>query len=175
MLNTLRRDARRLSPERRVSLAMALPSPRFWPVLLFRVCFACRRWPLRLIAFVLALANRILFRVEIALDTPIGPGLFIPHGNVIIGARSIGEDFSIFSGAVVGSRSGNLNDPAKPIGDDRATIGAGVTMYSNAVIAGPVTIADGVRIAACVLVTESVLEPNAVVASAVPRIIARSS
>jgi len=165
-INTLIRDAQRLYPKVSSTRAclLSLFNPRFHPVIIYRLAHCLRRFPLRPIGLVLSLLNWILFRVEIALDTEIGPGLFIPHGSVIIGAYRIGENFSIFSGAVIGARSGNLNCPTAPIGPDRPTIGSNTTIYANAVLVGPIQIGDNVRVAACTLVTESI-PSNSVVRS----------
>jgi serine O-acetyltransferase len=155
---TLSQDMRRLEPNGRGPKAAfrALLNPRFHPVALCRMAQLCRGPWLRPLGLAIATTNMLVYSVEIALDTTIGPGLFIPHGNVIIGAHSIGENFTAFSGVVIGSSAGNIADPARPVGLDRPRIGSNVTLYANSVVVGPVEIGDHVRVAAGVLVAESI-------------------
>jgi serine O-acetyltransferase len=122
---------------------------------------------LRPLAYILALANLLIYRVEIALETEIGPGLEIPHGNCVIGAYRIGSNFTIFQGCTIGSHSGNLDDPQKPIGDDRPIIGDNVVMYANSIVVGPITIGSKCVIGANTFVAES-LDNETIVKAAPP-------
>lgn len=144
-MTTLTADIRRLYPTGSLALATlkALLSPRFHPVLLYRAMRLCVRLKLTPLAYVLALTNLLLYRVEIALSCAIGPGLMIPHGNCVISAVRVGANFTIFQGCTIGTKAGNLGDPQQPIsGADRPVLGDGVVMYCNAVVVGPITVGD---------------------------------
>lgn len=154
----VREDVRRLYPRASLwrSVLMAFLSPRYHPVLLYRLSRVCVRLRLLPLAYLLSGLNLFLYRVEIALRTEIGPGLEIPHGNCVIGALRIGANFTIFQGCTIGARAGNLDDPQRPIDDTRPTIGNNVVMYTNSVLVGPITIGSDCVIGANTLVTDSV-------------------
>lgn len=75
----------------------------------------------------------------------VGPGLSIPHiaQGIIVNAETIGENFGINSGALIGNLDSDQNRP---------TIGNNVGVKTGAKIYGKITIGDNVSIA-----------PNAVV------------
>lgn len=81
--------------------------------------------------------------IEIAPTNNIGGGLLLIHPyNITINSRSIiGEDFTIFKGATIGSiRSGQKKGTPH--------IGNRVTVCANAMVCGNITIGDDVLIAA---------------------------
>jgi serine O-acetyltransferase len=81
--------------------------------------------------------------------TPIGPGLFISHGQAtILSAERIGANLQVHQGVTVGWDYR---------GDRRPIIGDGVFIGAGAKVLGAITIGDGARIGA-----------NAVVVSDVP-------
>lgn len=84
-----------------------------------------------------------------------GPGLHIPHGNIVVNAdASIGSNCKILPYTVIGmqGRYDRLKDVPR-IGN-RVYIGAGAKIIGN------VTIADDVVIGANSVVIKSILEPN---------------
>ena len=108
-------------------------------------------------ARLLAFLNLILYRVEVALASEIGGGLFLPHGNVIIGAKSVGGNATIYQNVTIGHLTG---DPYTFTGEERPVIGDDVTLYAGCVVAGRIRIGDRVVIGANAVVTQS-LEPGA--------------
>ena len=68
----------------------------------------------------------------------IGPGLTIPHGNVILFANSIGDNCHVCPGVVVGQ----INSGLFPI------IGNNVLLGANSTVLGNIRIGDNVKIGA---------------------------
>lgn len=95
------------------------------------------------------------FNVYIPLNT-VSEGLMMYHPhNIMINANKIGKNFSIqFNCSLV---AGGHNSSRPTIGDD-VTLGTGVTILGNAVIA------DGIAIGANSLVNKSFLDPNICIA-----------
>lgn len=104
--------------------------------------------------------GRALFErsgIEITPTNNIGGGLLLIHPhNITINSRSIiGEDFTIFKGATIGSiRSGEK--------EGTPHIGNRVTVCANAMVCGNITIGDDVLIAANAFVNFDV-PPNSIV------------
>jgi serine O-acetyltransferase len=120
-------------------------SPRFAPVLLYRIAFALQAAHLGPLAKMVSLVNFIFFGIEIAVRCPIGPGLFLPHTQgTVIGAVSIGRNATIYQGVTIGAREfdrGYLEEYRPIIGDD-------VLIGSGAKVLGAIKIGDRVRIGA---------------------------
>lgn len=80
--------------------------------------------------------------------TPIGPGLFISHGqSTILSAESIGANLQVHQGVTVGW---DYRSPGRPVIGDDVFIGAG------AKILGAVKVGDGARIGANAVVLQDV-------------------
>jgi len=91
----------------------------------------------------------------------IGPGIRILHtslGNVVSGKSIIGKNLTLTGGCVIGSRDVKADIPI--------IIGDFCEMGAHAVILGPVTIGDHVRVAACACVVKDA--PNNSVLAGVP-------
>lgn len=145
------------------TLWLGMFSPRFTPVLLCRLAYLFYRYKLMPLAKVISLINFFLFGLEIGIRCEIGKGLFFPHtSGIVIGALSIGENATIYHGVTIGARELDFSymDTSRPV------IGSGVTISTGAVILGPVTIGDRVRIGANSVVLSSI--PNDVLAVGVP-------
>lgn len=92
--------------------------------------------------------------------TPIGPGITPAHAfATIINAEIIGRGFTVFQGVTVGASNGG-----------RPTIGDNVTIFSNCVVVGGITIGNNVQIGAGSIVTKSIPD-NCVVVGNPARII----
>jgi serine O-acetyltransferase len=131
-------------------------SPRFLPVVLFRLAHGCygRGW--RVLAKVLSLVSFLLF--GIAQRCEIGGGLFLPHTvGTVIGARSIGKNAVFFQGVTLGAKSINIGYKK----ENRPLLGNNVTIGAGAKVLGGV-IGDNVIVGANAVVTKS-LESNVVV------------
>lgn len=87
----------------------------------------------------------------------IGEGLVVYHGHgTVIAAHKIGRNFQIYQGATVG------NNPKPGQTRNNPIIGDNVTVYTNAVVAGHITIGDNVEIGAGAVVMKDV-PPDSVV------------
>lgn len=87
-----------------------------------------------------------------------GPGLHLPHGNVIINENAkIGRNCKIHQGVTIGGQ-GRYDKPGAPVVGDRVVIGAGAKLIGN------IRIADDVVIGANAVVVKDVIEPGITVA-----------
>lgn len=129
-------------------------SPRFMPVVLFRLSSAAYRNKLRSLAKLIAVVNQVVFGCEIAMRCDIGEGLYLPHTvGTVIGALRIGRNAVIYQGVTLGAKEVNVayDDDCRP------TVGDDVVVGSGAKVLGGISIGDG-----------SVIGANAVVVDDVP-------
>ena len=81
----------------------------------------------------------------------IGKGLVIYHGHgTVIAPYSIGKNFSVYQGVTIGRNAKPGREINNPI------IGDNVTVFTNAVVAGGITIGDNVTIGAGAVVMKDV-------------------
>lgn len=143
-------------------------SPRFLPVLLYRLAHAFYRWRLTPLAKMMSLINFFAFGIEISIRCPIGPGLFLPHTQgTVIGAWAIGADATIFQGVTLGAKEVDFTYTES----SRPTVGHGVTIGSGAKVLGGITLGDHVRIGANSVVLSNV--PSHSLAVGVPAQVVR--
>jgi len=134
---------------------ISILSPRFAPMLLFRISFACQRMRLSPLAKLFSLMNFTFFGIEIAIRCKIGGGLFLPHTQgTVIGAWSIGENATIYQGVTIGAKELDFDYSQS----SRPTLGQNVLVGAGAIILGGIIIADSTRIGAQSLVMESLPE-----------------
>lgn len=146
-----------------LKLALGVLSPRFVPVLLYRLAYTCQRYRLSPLAKLFSLINFMFFGIEIAVACKIGPGLFFPHTQgTVIGAYSIGCNAIIYQGVTVGARDLNFtyDELHRPVLGDGVMIGAG------AKVLGGICLGDGVTVAANAVVLMSL--PAHCVAGGIP-------
>lgn len=87
-------------------------------------------------------------QVSIGDPVRVGPGLYLPHGQVVVdGFVEVGPDVVLFPWTTVGLVAGNLVGP---------TIGAGVHVGTGAKVLGPIAVGEGARIGANAVVLEDV-------------------
>jgi serine O-acetyltransferase len=144
-------------------LARMLVAPRFVPVVLYRFSHACAKNRLRAIGKLLSLVNFVVFGLEIGIDCPIGPGLYLPHtSGTVIGARRVGANAVIYHNVTLGAKELDLvYDPAR-----RPELGDDVLVASGAKILGGVVVGSGAVIAANAVVLQDV--PPRALAGGVP-------
>lgn len=75
----------------------------------------------------------------------IGGGLRVVHGPCNLNAAAIGRGFTVYSGVTIGVKDGQV-----------PTIGDNVSVYSNAVVCGGITLGDGATIGALTYVDKNV-------------------
>lgn len=144
-------------------LCLSMLSPRFAPVLLYRVAYACQRRRLTPVAKAFSLLNFLLFGIEIAVVCRIGPGLFFPHTHgTVIGAYRIGSNAIIYQGVTIGARDLVFTYDEK----HRPVLGDGVLLGAGAKILGGICVGNNVIVAANAVVITSV--PDHCVAGGVP-------
>ena len=86
--------------------------------------------------------NMILSACDLSPQAIVEPGLFLPHAFCVTighGAR-VGKDFTIFQGAVLGTRT--VEDGACSDRAEYPDIGDEVTVYPNALVYGGIRIGD---------------------------------
>jgi serine O-acetyltransferase len=136
-------------------------------VVLFRAKRALRDAGVPILPVVCDLLNRALFNVSIGDAVEIGPGLMIPHGNVVIDGRvRIGRNCQVNPWVTIGlSNSRKLGFSA-----DGAVIGDNVHIGTGAKVLGPVTVGDYARIGANAVVLHDV-PPNSTVVGVPARVV----
>ena len=134
-------------------LWVGLISPRFTPVLLYRLAYWLHNLNLGPLAKLLLVINFVAFGIEITARTRIGKGLFLPHTQAtVIGAASIGDNAIIYNGVTIGAKrlDWGFHEEFRPV------IGNDVLIGSGAKVLGPIAIGDGVKIGAMAVVMRSV-------------------
>ncbi len=140
-----------------LAIVRELSNHRFHPVVLVRLSLWLAASGSRLnraLAKVVSFVNSTVYGVEVALQSKIGPGLYLPHaGGIVLGASEIGRDATIFQGVTLGASALDLEFVA----DRRPVVSDGVTISAGAKVLGGVRIGSG-----------SVIGANAVVVKDVP-------
>lgn len=163
LMSLLKADAKRNllysgRGEREVSalgvLRMAL-SPRFLPVVLYRLAYWFGTHGMGPIGKLFSLMNFVVFGMEIGVTTEIGPGVYFPHTlGTVIGARRIGKNAVIYHQVTLGAKTPDgLYTP-----ELRPEVGNDVFIGSGAKVLGGIILGDGCVIAANAVVVKSVPE-----------------
>jgi serine O-acetyltransferase len=135
------------------ALLAASFSPRFAPVVIFRLSHWFFQRRLSPLAKILSLVNFVFFGLEIAVRCEIGPGLYFPHTQgTVIGALRIGDNATIYHNVTFGAREIDLEYSA----ESRPVVGNNIIVGSGAKILGAVVLGDGVRVGANAVVVDSV-------------------
>ncbi|ARU88048.1 serine O-acetyltransferase [Pseudomonas sp. M30-35] len=120
-------------------------SPRFLPVLLYRLSYKSQVSGFATIARFFSLINFLLFGIEIATVCKIGPGLFFPHTHgTVIGAVSIGNNAVIYQGVTLGAK--DLDFTYDEL--HRPCVGHNVMIGAGAKVLGGLTLGNNVSVAA---------------------------
>ncbi len=167
-MQRLRRDIDRLlGPDKSLRKLLRLAfSYRLLPVILLRSAQGRRRMKIPILPDVIAMANFVLFGLEVARQCEIGGGLIIAHPqSVVLGAGRMGENVTVFSGVTLGAR--DLGIPFRA--SERPVIGDNVTLGTGAKVLGGVTVGQGAVIGANAVVTQDV--PAGALAVGVPAVV----
>lgn len=134
--------------ERWLAVRMVWEADAFLALVLIRFGTALRGWGVPVLPTLCRRLAIMLAQVHVGAPVLLGPGLFLPHGQVVIdGLVSIGPNALIRPFVTIGLMEGNLQGP---------TIGAGVVIGTGAKLLGPITVGDGARIGANAVVIEDV-------------------
>ena len=138
-------------PAARNSLEVILTYPGLHAVWGYRIAHFLWQVKLKLAARIYSNWIRAVTGIEIHPAAKIGRRFFIDHGmGVVIGATAIvGDDVMIYHDVTLGARTGGS-------GKRHPTIGNNVVIGAGARVLGDISVGNGVKIAANMVVTKSV-------------------
>ena len=154
MLRRINEDIKavlRHDPAARNSLEVILTYPGLHAVWGYRIAHFLWQVKLKLAARIYSNWIRAVTGIEIHPAAKIGRRFFIDHGmGVVIGATAIvGDDVMIYHDVTLGARTGGS-------GKRHPTIGNNVVIGAGARVLGDISVGNGVKIAANMVVTKSV-------------------
>lgn len=154
MLRRINEDIKavlRQDPAARNSLEVVLTYPGLHAVWGYRIAHFLWQIKLKLAARIYSNWIRAVTGIEIHPAAKIGRRFFIDHGmGVVIGATAIvGDDVMIYHDVTLGARTGGS-------GKRHPTIGNNVVIGAGARVLGDISVGNGVKIAANMVVTKSV-------------------
>ena len=154
MLRRINEDIKavlRQDPAARNSLEVILTYPGLHAVWGYRIAHFLWQVKLKLAARIYSNWIRAVTGIEIHPAAKIGRRFFIDHGmGVVIGATAIvGDDVMIYHDVTLGARTGGS-------GKRHPTIGNQVVIGAGARVIGDISIGEGVKISANMVVTKSV-------------------
>jgi serine O-acetyltransferase len=141
----------RQDPAARNSLEIILTYPGLHAVWGYRIAHFLWQVKLKLAARIYSNWIRAVTGIEIHPAAKIGRRFFIDHGmGVVIGATAIvGDDVMIYHDVTLGARTGGS-------GKRHPTIGNNVVIGAGARVIGDISVGNGVKIGANMVVTKSV-------------------
>ena len=154
MLRRINEDIKavlRQDPAARNPLEVILTYPGLHAVWGYRIAHFLWQVKLKLAARIYSNWIRAVTGIEIHPAAKIGRRFFIDHGmGVVIGATAIvGDDVMIYHDVTLGARTGGT-------GKRHPTIGNNVVIGAGARVIGDISVGNGVKIAANMVVTKSV-------------------
>ncbi len=154
MITRIREDiqaALRQDPAARNWLEVILTYPGVHAVWGYRIAHFLWKIKLKLFARIYSNWIRAVTGIEIHPAAKIGRRFFIDHGmGVVIGATAVvGDDVMIYHDVTLGARTGGS-------GKRHPTIGNNVVIGAGARVLGDISVGNGVKIAANMVVTKSV-------------------
>ena len=154
MLRRINEDIKavlRQDPAARNSLEVILTYPGLHALWGYRIAHFLWQVKLKLAARIYSNWIRAVTGIEIHPAAKIGRRFFIDHGmGVVIGATAIvGDDVMIYHDVTLGARTGGS-------GKRHPTIGNNVVIGAGARVLGDISVGNGVKIAANMVVTKSV-------------------
>lgn len=136
-------------------LRMIWDADGFLALSLVRLATSCRALGIPVLPMILRRIAIVIAQVHVGAPVILGPGVVLPHGQVVIdGLSEVGAGSIIRPFVTIGLAEGNVVGPT--IGP-RAVIGTGAKIF------GPVTIGRDVRIGANAVVIDDVADNETVV------------
>ncbi len=155
-------DIIRLTGKNRLRILIILLNRSFWAILVYRLergmylTFGNAYSILRILFLPLLRLLEVYTNAEINYKAEIGKGILILHsalGIVISGYARIGDNLTLTGGNVIGSKdSGKFGD---------ILLGNSCFLGANAVILGPLQLADNIKVGASACVVKSCLTDGA--------------
>ena len=154
MLRHIKEDIKavlRQDPAARNSLEVILTYPGLHAIWGYRIAHFLWQVKLKLAARIYSNWIRAVTGIEIHPAAKIGRRFFIDHGmGVVIGATAIvGDDVMIYHDVTLGARTGGT-------GKRHPTIGNNVVIGAGARVIGDISVGNGVKVGANMVVTKSV-------------------
>lgn len=153
------------APQNLSRLILKAFSPRFAPVVLFRLSHFFYKRQLSPIAKLFSLINFALFGIEIGMRCEIGGGLYLPHTvGTVISAKRIGKRATIFQNVTLGAKEVDFAFSS----DKRPVLGDDVMVGTGAKVLGGISIGNKVKIGANAVVVKDV--PDNTIAVGIPAV-----
>lgn len=125
-------------------------TPQMLAVFLYRISHYLHARGWRRCAVLLSRCNQLLHKVAIVPESCIGPALLLPHPTGVTFCGIAGRELTLYSLAVCSSLRGPGSRAGLPRLGDRVTLGA------HAVIMGPVSVGNDVKIAYSIRVIQDI-------------------
>jgi serine O-acetyltransferase len=130
------------------TIRLALTSDAFFAQLLYRTRVLALRRSVPMVPRLCHIGAMVTSQVCIGDPVVIAPGLYLPHGQVVIdGITDVGSDVIVFPWTTIGLRAGDFHGPH---------VGNGVRVGTGAKVIGKVSLGDGVQVGANAVVVDDV-------------------
>lgn len=137
------------------AIRLSLYSDAFFAQVLYRSRSAMMRHGVPVLPRVCHALSMMTSQVCIGDPVTIGPGLYLPHGQVVVdGITQVGANVILFPWTTIGLRGGNFQGP---------TVADGVHVGTGSKVIGPVRVGARARIGANAVVVDDVAEGQTVV------------
>jgi serine O-acetyltransferase len=138
-----------------LAVRLSVVSDAFLAQVCYRAKAACQARGIPALPRVFHRLAMIIGQVAIGDPVVIQPGVYIPHGQVVVdGMVEVGSEVALLPFVTIGLRAGSVQGP---------TIGPGATIGTGAKVLGPVRVGAGARVGANAVVISDVPDHTAVV------------
>lgn len=122
----------------------------YFPLVMIRLGIKLRAWGVPLLPTVCRRVAIVFGQVHIGAPVVLEPGVFLPHGQVVIdGIVHVGADCVIRPFVTIGLKEGTYEGP---------TIGRGTMIGTGAKVLGPIAIGQNVKVGANAVVVRDVAD-----------------
>jgi serine O-acetyltransferase len=137
------------------AVRLSIVTDAFLALVCYRAKAACQARRIPLIPRVFHRLAVIVGQVAIGDPVVIQPGVYLPHGQVVIdGMVEVGSEVALLPFVTIGLRAGSVEGP---------TIGPGATIGTGAKVLGPVRVGAGAHVGANAVVVFDVPDNTTVV------------
>jgi serine O-acetyltransferase len=136
------------------AVRLSVVTDAFLALVCYRAKAACQARRIPALPRVFHRLAMVIGQVAIGDPVVVQPGVYIPHGQVIVdGMVDVGAEVALLPFVTVGLRAGSVRGPS---------IGSGVTIGTGAKVLGPVRVGSGARVGANAVVISDVPDNTAV-------------